>query len=151
MTYSPHTWQPGEIISSARLNALEQGVAAGGGSGYDLVLKVSEQDFVAEDVEVVSGSILDCEQKVANGEPVNAALIITSAWSYTPSFANAPNVEFVFPLTYWSCPYCWIVFSGIKPATTEQSSTFTVSAVNIGYDSEDGSIVFLNWPGKIIS
>ena len=151
MTYSPHTWQPGEIISSARLNALEQGVAAGGGGGYDLVLKVPQgENFSAANVEVVSGSILDCEQKVADGEPVNAVLIITSAWSWTPSSANAPNNEFVFPLTYWHCPYCWIVFSGLTSNSNEQRTVITAQAINIGYDPDDGSILTINWPYSIL-
>jgi len=34
MSYTPHTWTVGDVITAERLNALEQGVASGGG-GYD--------------------------------------------------------------------------------------------------------------------
>lgn len=32
MSYTPHTWQTGETVTAEKLNALEQGVASGGGA-----------------------------------------------------------------------------------------------------------------------
>lgn len=31
MTYNPTTWKDGDIVTSAKLNKIEQGIAAGGG------------------------------------------------------------------------------------------------------------------------
>ena len=37
MSYEPHTWTTGETITAAKLNALEQGVASGGGGGSKII------------------------------------------------------------------------------------------------------------------
>ena len=31
MSYTPHTWQTGETVTAEKLNAMEQGIAGGGG------------------------------------------------------------------------------------------------------------------------
>lgn len=42
MSYEPTNWQTGDVVTSQKLNKLEQGVAdAGGGGGGNLVLHIS--------------------------------------------------------------------------------------------------------------
>ena len=40
MSYTPTEWESGDIVTSAKLNKLEQGVAAAGGSGAFYVTRI---------------------------------------------------------------------------------------------------------------
>lgn len=40
MSYTPHTWQTGETVTAAKLNALEQGVASGGGGNLVVTMTI---------------------------------------------------------------------------------------------------------------
>ena len=42
MSYTPHTWTTGETITAAKLNALENGAAEGG--GYDAVIRLTHSN-----------------------------------------------------------------------------------------------------------
>ena len=60
MSYTPHTWASGETITAAKLNALEQGVAEGGGGAiiyhtYDVDNGTIEDDTLIPD-EMDSGA-----------------------------------------------------------------------------------------------
>ena len=143
MSYTPTDWDIGDVITAEKMNKLEQAVAGGG--GYDLVLTVPQHDQSAANVEVVSGDILECEQKIADGEPVNAVLVGTNEWSYTPSGVNAPNVSWVAHLTHWNCPYCAMTFSCMMGNGTNHSG-FRVSVYNVEYDPDDGSILAISNP-----
>ena len=80
MSYTPHTWRPGEIISSARLNALEQGIAAeggGNGSSPDILIKITGTAYnstsgcyVVNSIELAHYDHDALINKIVNGEPV---------------------------------------------------------------------------------
>ena len=71
MGYTPHTWTVGDVITAERLNALEQGVASGGG-GYDLVLKCDNTDDIYEGtVTLESGTFAAAYAKGMSGEPLS--------------------------------------------------------------------------------
>ena len=149
MAYTPTTWETGDTITAAGLNKMEQGIA-NAGSSYDLVLSVPYNDLIAANVTVESGSVLACEQKIADGEPVNAILIVTEEWSLIPSSANANTISILAKLTYWHCPYCYISFTSTEGYGTGLSS-FRVDVYNIAYDPDDGSIVGINNPYMVHS
>ena len=52
MTYTPTTWRAGDTITSARLNRMEQGIAAGGG-----VLLV-EMECTKDENQEITGAVL---------------------------------------------------------------------------------------------
>ena len=59
MAYTPHTWETGEVITAARMNALEQGVAGAAESGgYDAEVIAYHDNNSAHDWQftVVSGT-----------------------------------------------------------------------------------------------
>lgn len=143
MAYTPTEWETGDTITAALLNKMENGIAAGG--GYDLVLSVPHNDLIAANVTVESGSILACEQKIADGEPVNAILVVTEDWSYTPSGSNAPTLTCLAKLTYWHCPYCYMSFTATEGYGLN-STGFRINVYNVAYDPDDGSIVDINNP-----
>lgn len=37
MSYNPTQWKDGDLVTSAKLNKIEQGIAAGGGSGVPII------------------------------------------------------------------------------------------------------------------
>ena len=82
---------------------------------------------------------------MADGEEVNAILLITGSLSYTPSGRNAPNYSFIARLTYWDCPYCLMSFSQIHGIGTGSIETI-LDVYNIEYDPDDGSILSINHP-----
>ena len=137
-----YTWTDGDLITAERLNNT---------NGYDLILSVPIYDLSYDTVEVIHGDILECEQKVADGENVNAILLLTSEWSYTPSTANIPQILFVAKLTHWVGGYCWMTFSCMYSTTTSNNAPIEVVCYNITYDPDDGSILSINNPYKVIS
>lgn len=143
MSYTPTTWTTGDTITAAKLNKIENGIADGG--GYDLVLSIPFYNASVNDIEVIEGDILECEQKIANDEPVNAVLIITSELSYIPSGSNTNNINRIAKLTYWNCPYCTMSFSCIHGFGTNINDA-SLYVYNIAYDPDDGSILSFNNP-----
>ena len=142
MSYTPTTWTTGDTITATKLNKMEQGIASG---GYDLVLSIPFVNPSVSDIEVIEGDILACEQKIANDEPVNAVLMITGEFSYTPSGKNAPNYNRIAKLTFWHCPYCFMSFSCIHGFGVDTSYSM-LYVYNIVYDPDDGSILSFSYP-----
>jgi len=71
MSYTPHTWTSGEVVTAAKMNALEQGAASGGG-GYDLVLKCDNPDNILDgNVTLESGTFAAAYAKAMSGEPLS--------------------------------------------------------------------------------
>ena len=149
MSYEQHEWTNGETITAAKMNNIEEGIVeaaqSGGGGGYDLVLTVPYVNLDPEAVEVVSGNVLECEQKVANGEAVNAILIITDEWSFIPSGMNSSKSEYIARLSCWSCGYGYMTFSA-NIGFGANSSSIRVEIFNVAYDPDDGSIIGINNP-----
>lgn len=69
MSYTPHTWAVGDVITAARLNALEQAVGNAEVS-YDAVIKADSYDFKHADYTLESGSLSAVIDKIQNEEPV---------------------------------------------------------------------------------
>jgi len=70
MSYTPHTWTSGEVVTAAKMNALEQGAASGG--GYDLVLKCDDVDSIlAGNVTIESGTFAAAFAKGMSGKPLS--------------------------------------------------------------------------------
>lgn len=60
MSYQPTVWQAGDTITSARLNKLEQGVAAGGGAGGMVIhAAVDEQEHTITVTDATAGDVWD--------------------------------------------------------------------------------------------
>ena len=122
MTYSPHTWQPGEIISSARLNALEQGVAAGGGGeGYDAEISCYLPASSSADWEfdIVSGSYASITALMA--DDTAPRILMRIVCEYAPSYWTVTDNVAVH---YWQtevsvpvfemCAIIWVPGDGIN-------------------------------------
>jgi hypothetical protein len=133
MAYTPTTWTTGDTITATAMNKIENGIASGG--GYDLIVECS-YNVTNPNPVIVSGSILDCEDKLDNGEPVNAICIAKSEWSWTPSTANTNKEGCYLPLVFLSGPYCMMRFGGIYI----NGSTNRAVSLSIGYDKDTGSI-----------
>lgn len=43
MSYTPTNWQAGDIITAAKLNNMESGIANAGGSEYDIIIDAGEE------------------------------------------------------------------------------------------------------------
>lgn len=63
MSYEPTVWKSGDVVTSAKLNKLEQGVAGGGSGGGMLLLHVDENGALdktyAEIVETAQTSVVN--------------------------------------------------------------------------------------------
>lgn len=137
MSYTPTTWNTGDTITPSALNKIEQGIAEGGGGGYDLVI---EADFPITNISsfsVTQGSILDCEQKVSNKEPVNCVLITHGELSYVPTGANSAKFENIYRLTYWSCPYRTLF---LGQTALDGGTTVGVTIWTLQYDASTGAL-----------
>ncbi len=134
MSYTPTTWTTGDTITASAMNKIENGIAGTG--GYDLVIAINNRGN-SETCTIVSGDILDCEDKLDNGEEVNAVCIVNGSWSYQPSTANTSNTGVYLPLVLFEAPYTLLRF-----ATIYQTGSTTLYCVyaNINYDPDTGEI-----------
>lgn len=118
MSYAKRTWVNGEVITAEKLNHMEDGIEGAGGGGYDLVITVDcgSYDYYNEVGEIpianytiASGSIESCEEKIANGQPVNVFL------GYYQKYGdvNAPNILYCeMYISCFSVAYRIMEFSG---------------------------------------
>lgn len=146
MSYTPTTWTTGDTITASAMNKIEQGIAGAG--GYDLVLLADTTDrafgsLTTSDISVVQGNILGCEEKIDNGEPVNAIIVIKGVWNFQPSTANTRYTGRYLPLTNWDAPYCMLLFN----STWANSASSTNMYINIQYDYESGDIINISAQG----
>ena len=134
MSYTPTTWNTGDTITASAMNKIENGIVGAG--GHDLVIAINKR-VNSETCTIVSGNILDCEDKMDNGEEVNAVCIINGSWSYQPSTANTQNTGTYLPLVLFEAPYTLLRF-----ATIYQTASTTLYCVyaNIIYDPDTGEI-----------
>lgn len=125
MSYTPTTWSTGDTITASALNKIEQGIAGSG--GYDLVIAsnipVIEGQQTISNWSIIEGSIETCEEKLENGQPINAmAIVWDQQWSTDP-----PNdIRYYLPLIEYYGPYSILSFGGIFN-NTSPSGTFSNS------------------------
>ena len=129
MSYTPHTWQPGEIISSARLNALEQGVAAGGGGGgYDAeILAVHNGSSVT--CSIISGTYAAIAAMLENDEVPR--ILVRYKSQYTGEGWASDTVA----ITYYAPLYTVPTFTFQACGFSTRNGTFTNFA--FFWDAED--------------
>lgn len=135
MSYTRHTWIEDESVTYEKLNNIEEGIqeAAQSGGGYDLVL---DYDIFTTTCSILSGDILDCEDKMDAGEIVNGVAIIHSNFSYTPSGRNTNKNSFYLPLVNFMGAYASIYFGG----TTTTNTNVMSYGLTIEYDPATGGI-----------
>lgn len=137
MSYTRHTWTDPETITAAKLNNIEDGIEeaaqSGGGGGYDLVI---DYDLSSRVCTIVSGNILDCEDKVDNGELVNAIAVIRNVYSYIPSGKNTNKIGIYLPLLSLSGAEALLQFGGIWTSISYVSSL----GLQVYYDPATGNI-----------
>lgn len=131
MSYTPTTWTTGDTITATALNKIEQGIAGAGG-GYDLVI---EYDAPTDTATIASGNILDCEDKLDNGEIVNAIAIIKGQWSFLPSGKNTAKTARYLPLVMFEPPYALMKFEAVLYYGTAYLLDFSLY-----YDPANGEI-----------
>lgn len=74
MSYTPHEWQNDELITAAKLNNIEEGIAEGGGGGWDAVIRLTHGNDSGDDTpenltpSIVSGSFADLYAKCTSGK-----------------------------------------------------------------------------------
>lgn len=132
MSYTPTTWTTGDTITATKLNKIEQGIADAGGGGYDLVI---EYDVPTATATIASGDILDCEDKLDNGDIVNAIAIIKTQWSYLPSGKNTSKAAKYLPLVIFEPPYALMRFEAVLHAGNSFLLDFSLT-----YDPANGEI-----------
>ena len=153
MSYTPNTWANGDVITAAKLNHIENGIA----ESYDLVILVDGNDnghswatFTTSDCTIITGNILDCEDKLDNDEPVNAIAIVNGYWSYTPSGSNTNKMADYLSLDFFEAPYKLLHFSGMFTSGTNNTG-FNARGVTIGYDADTGLITSIATSNKTLS
>ena len=143
MGYTPTTWTTGDTITATKLNKIENGIAGAG--GYDLIIRGTFQSNTASEYEILEGNILDCEDKLDNGDPVNGLLIVTRDWSFTPSTANTNKSRMFAPLTFFNPPYCTLAFGCVY-----YEGDVKAYRVSINYDYETGDLTEADYTVKTL-
>ena len=71
MSYEPHIWVDDETITAAKLNAMEQGIAQGGGGGYDAEIYVyhSNNSSASYEVTIQGGTFSSLYAMCQNAVP----------------------------------------------------------------------------------
>ena len=147
MSYTKTEWRSGDIISTSRLNHIENGIEelSLNSNDYDLVIESNGNIqlpgvYSSLNFNIIKGNILDCEQKIADGEPVNGVCILHNDWSGTSK--NITQLILILPLTYWHGPYSFMGFGGVFYDYHESANNpLEYVGVCIYYDYTDGSIL----------
>lgn len=109
---------------------------------YDLIIEsVASINFATATpahFQIVKGSILDCEELIAESKPVKGLCILHQSWSSHPSEARSGAVTWQLPLTFWQCPYTYMSFGGVYGSGISATAPTVLEAV-FGYNS-DGTI-----------
>ena len=93
MSYTPHTWTTGETITAAKLNALENGAAEGG--GYDAVIRLTHANDSSDDStdnltpSIVSGTYAGLYAMIDDGDVPNILVEYYHPWTMTTTFTPA--------------------------------------------------------------
>ena len=76
MSYTPTTWNTGDTITASALNKMEQGIADGGGGGYDAEVYIYHDNNSAHNFEVtiVSGNFASLYAMVQDAKPPHILL-----------------------------------------------------------------------------
>lgn len=74
MSYEKQTWVTGEIVTADKLNHMEDGIAASGGGGFDVMFEIT---FIEDGDPIVTVNVSYSEfaQKIANGKPLVRAIL----------------------------------------------------------------------------
>ena len=85
MSYTPHTWTVGDVITAERLNALEQAVA--GASGYDAEVYIYHSGSTADPyvATIVSGDFASLSAMIADDTPPNILVRVWNELTYIKS------------------------------------------------------------------
>ena len=74
MSYTKNTWANGDVITAAKLNNMEDGIAGAGG-GYDAVVVRSVDEEEQPIITVESGSFSDFYSKYEDGDHPSVQII----------------------------------------------------------------------------
>ena len=113
MAYTKNTWASGDVVTSAKLNHMENGIEAAS-SPYDLVIMAETEDdditsVPASAYHITHGSIEACEQKIANMEPVN---VFVGFYRTYNSEVEVPDILYsAGPMHEFSVTYRFIDFN----------------------------------------
>lgn len=151
MTYSPHIWQPGEIISSARLNALEQGVAAGGGAP-DILVNITElASYRVEDIEIVCYDHDAFVSKILNGEPVFGYAY--HEYPYNDNLDGCSNCDMMMSISncYLDIPSWWAELNLDEPITDPKYIRANITFQQIVFNPNINTKQITNLWGRILN
>ena len=71
MSYTPHEWDTGEVITAEKLNHIEQGIA---GADYDVILHDD-----GDEVVIVKGTFASTQAAIKNLQPLKLLCYRTNA------------------------------------------------------------------------
>lgn len=91
MSYEPTNWKAGDVVTSAKLNKLEQGVADAGGGGC-VVVATASYDSQTQSV-TLDKTYNDIKTAVVQGKVV---MVYSNMSTEEADFITCPNVDKVF-------------------------------------------------------
>ena len=80
MSYTPNTWSDGDILTAAKMNALEQAVASGGGGSSDF--DTAEMTIVTESTEQINAPFIAHAPMEPSFDYINAFSQVVPSGTY---------------------------------------------------------------------
>lgn len=75
MAYNKTTWQSGDVVTSAKLNNIESGIA-NAGTGFDCIIKSDTTTWADATLTLVAGDFASAYAKLTAGTPIVPVLYI---------------------------------------------------------------------------
>lgn len=76
MAYNKTTWQSGDVVTSAKLNNMESGIA-NAGTGFDCIIKSDMETFADATLTLIAGDFASAAAKLTADTPILSCVLIT--------------------------------------------------------------------------
>ncbi len=91
MAYTPTEWQSGDIVTSAKLNKIENGIASASAGGGVMYVTISAEDAEGEMVYSADKTLDEIIAAVESGQDVRATFADGGGYFYLITCADNPD------------------------------------------------------------
>ena len=129
MSYEPHTWVDDETITAAKLNAMEQGIAQGGGYDAEIYVYRSNNSSANYEVTIRNGSFSSLYAMCQDAVPPT---LLVRCWDENTGYRFASSFVAIYDVAS-----SYITFHVKRPTNGIASTDSQVGNYTVHWYSDD--------------